>query len=250
LSDDVLERNIRRISERLAVSEDESESDCGLTFVSQLPSRLAALREESDRREAFKSADWNDKNSVLPIVSRWHEAFALVSSQLRDDRDVALAAVKHKDWEWTIKVRRQPTQRAFSYENALSAQLLDDKDFALDVFRAHKGDLFHHSKRLRDDKEFVMETFAICAALGRAHVARLSSASDRLKDDREVVYAAMQMDSGQVHYASQRIKQIPVRNAKAWPKRRIVLVLFSRAAIPTEITKMVVEQAGLWEEPM
>ena len=151
----------------------------------------------------------NDKEVVIAALERKSDSIKFVSVRLRDDRDVMLTAVM---------------VAGDSFEFA-SPRLRDDKVIAMLAVSRDGFQLEYASLYLRDDKDVVMLAVEECGlsflfASNRlkddCDVARLAVkiwthvlryASPRVRDNKEVVLVAVEAGSGALQFASTRLQR-------------------------------------------
>lgn len=117
-----------------------------------------------------------DRAAVLTVVRKDGRYLRFASPNIRDDKEVYLAAV-------------QQYEGAASY---IGKRLADDRDFLLSLQRLPP--LSALSDRLRDDREIVLRSGS------------LSGASDRLRDDEELVRALVARNARVFSAASERLR--------------------------------------------
>ena len=133
----------------------------------------------NDKLEKIKKYCW----TVNAITKNW----------LKDDKEVALAAMQYYIDIPVFHRRPHPFQH-------VSVRLTNDKDVALAAVEKKPEMLQFASNRLRDDEDVVL------AAIKNMPFA-LEFASDRLKGERDVVLAAVSQHPGALEFASEELKQ-------------------------------------------
>jgi hypothetical protein len=112
--------------------------------------------------------------------------FNNVSKELKNDKEVVLAAIQQKCKKYSILAN-------------VSERLKDDKDVVLAAVNQNGKLLVHVSKELKDDKDVVL------AAVNQNGLA-LQYASKEFKNNRTIVLAAVKQNGLALEYASQNIK--------------------------------------------
>jgi hypothetical protein len=147
-----------------------------------------ALKENGDTLSCACEAVRSDKNLVLVAVSSWFgNAIRYASATLRDDPDVALAAVSN-------------TKEALEY---VSERLRNDPRVVLAAVHKDGTVLEHASKRLRSDPSVVR---AAVASDGKA----LEFASTAIKNNKDIVKVAVTTSGGYAFmHASKELQRDP-----------------------------------------
>jgi hypothetical protein len=116
----------------------------------------------------------DDKDCAIAAIKRkGHHSLKVISERLKDDKEVALAAINY-----------QP-----ACYNYISDRLKNDKDIVLEVLR-DEGEMKNIPESYRDNKE-VMLIFFNMKHLNPQYLQNLQYVSDRLRNDQEVVISAI-----------------------------------------------------------
>ena len=108
------------------------------------------------------------------VGSAWN-ALGYAAEELRGDRDVVLAAVRHDGYALQFA----------------SDELKDDKEIVLTAIETYEGDVLEYaSERLKDDKETVLAAVKRCGD-------SIGFASERLRHDNDVIRAVLDLYPGQ-----------------------------------------------------
>ena len=140
---------------------------------------------------------------ALRAVERDWRALQYASEELKGDREVVMAAIKHTSWaleyaseelkgdrEVVMAAVRQ-TGRALQYA---SAELKGDREVLMKAIKQTWEALQYASAELKGDREVVM------ASVRQNHLAR-QYASEELKGDREIVMEAVKQECDALQYA-------------------------------------------------
>lgn len=144
---------------------------------------LRIHRAEADYLGDFSKELRNDRDVVIAAVTATAGAFRWASDELRDDRELASYAIE-KDGS----VFRDVSERLEGDKLLLSMALEKSGDSYLLVY-----------SDLRDDKDFVLQQVASTPSI-------LQWTSARLKGDRDVVTAAIEKDGQALQYASYELR--------------------------------------------
>lgn len=131
----------------------------------------------------------SNKATVLVAVANDSLAIQYASEELRDDYDVAMAAVQTKpysdfDWADCLEGRSYNPERLGGL-SAVSSRLRDNFDVVLASVQTNSYSLKFASDRLRDNDEIVLE------ALKSSNYRALAVASERFRSDRDIAAAAV-----------------------------------------------------------
>lgn len=131
----------------------------------------------------FASARLREDPEVVTAAIQTGYGFESTSDRLRDNRDVALAAVQRPPYPLEL----------------VSDRLRDDREVVLKALARRPLALEFASERLRDDAELVL-----VAVRGDGYA--LQFASERLRDDIEVVLQSVQTNRCALEFASERLR--------------------------------------------
>jgi hypothetical protein len=126
----------------------------------------------------------DNKEFILQCIAINGYALACASDRLKDDPQVALAAIKN-----------------WAYLREASPRLKDDTDFVLQCIAINGNNLAYASDRLKDDPEVALAAIK--------NNASLREAGPRLKDDKAFVLQCIAIDDYALAYASDRLKDDP-----------------------------------------
>jgi hypothetical protein len=156
-----------------------------------------ALKENGDTLSCASDAVRSDKNLVLVAVSsEFGNAIRHASAGLKDDPEVALAAISNP----RIMSFNGPTKDALEY---VSKRLRNDKSFVLATMRKCGQNLQYVSQTLRNDPD------VIAAAVGESPWA-MEFASSNIRNNKGIVKSLIENAGGTVlEFASQKLQKDP-----------------------------------------
>ena len=145
-----------------------------------------------DLDEGASSYLKNDRSFVLKVVEKSGWRFQFASEKLRDDRDVAMAAIK----SFVGDVEQAPLKHA-------SKRLQSDREIVVESIKTCPESLKFAPETFKDDTKIATQ---VLSSAVNDNSTCMNFFSDRIKDEKEFALSAVKTDPRFFKYVSSRLK--------------------------------------------